>query len=74
MSEITTFYLEMRSPEDLREKDKPNGLEVIEAEVKEFRFNRYLHQLVGEQWSWNDKLSLSDDACKMVQKAWLPES
>jgi GNAT superfamily N-acetyltransferase len=61
MPEITTFYLEMRSPEDLREKDRPNGLEVIEAEVKDFRFNRYLYQLVGEQWSWDDKLSLSDD-------------
>jgi GNAT superfamily N-acetyltransferase len=64
MSEITTFFLEMKSPENLRGKDKPNGLEVIEAEIKEFRFNRYLYQLVGERWNWNDKLSLSDNEWK----------
>ena len=61
MSEVTTFYLETRSPNDLKEKEVPAGLEVIEAEVKEYRFNRYLYQLVGQEWSWKDKLSLSDD-------------
>jgi ribosomal protein S18 acetylase RimI-like enzyme len=60
--EITTFYLEMRSPAALRGKEKPVGLEVVESEEKEFRFNRYLYQLVGEALSWTDKLSLSDDA------------
>ena len=69
MSEITTFFLEMRAPNDLREKEKPIGLEVIEAEVKEFRFNRYLYQIVGEEWSWKDKLSLSDDEWKQYAES-----
>lgn len=69
MPEITTFFLETRSPDDLRGKAKPRGLEVIEAEVKEFRFNRYLYQLVGEQWSWNDKLSLSDNDWKQYAES-----
>jgi len=69
LSEITTFYLEMRSPNDLREKEKPTGLEVIEAEVKEFRFNRYMYQLVGEEWNWTDKLSLSDDEWKQYAES-----
>jgi GNAT superfamily N-acetyltransferase len=64
MSEVTTFYLEMRSPDDLKVKEKPTGLEVIEAEFKEYRFNRYLYQLVGQDWNWKDKLSLSDDEWK----------
>jgi GNAT superfamily N-acetyltransferase len=61
MQDVTTYYLEMTSPDDLKGKPEPAGLEVIEAEVKEFRFNRYLYQLVGEQWQWTDKLSLTDD-------------
>lgn len=64
MSGITTFYLEMGSPDDLKEKKKPAALDVMEAEVKEYRFNRYLYQLVGQEWHWNDKLSLSDDEWK----------
>ena len=59
MAAVTTYYLEMLAPDDLRGKDKPSGWTVIEAEVKEYRFNRYLYQLVGEQWSWVDKLALS---------------
>lgn len=64
MEEVTTWYLEILTPDELKEKEKPDGLEVIEAEVKEFRFNRYLYQLVGEEWRWFDKLSLSDDEWK----------
>lgn len=58
---VKTFYLEMRSPDEINAKDKPDEITVLEAEIKEFRFNRYLYQLVGERWIWNDKLSLSDD-------------
>lgn len=64
MSDITIYYLEMRSPDDLKGKEKPTGLEVVEAEVKEYSFNRYLYQLVGQAWRWNDKLSLSIDDWK----------
>lgn len=35
--------------------------DIIEAEEKEYRFNRYLYQLVGEKWRWTDRLALSDD-------------
>lgn len=36
-------------------------LVLAEAYLSEFRFKRYLYQLVGEQWHWTDKLSLQDD-------------
>lgn len=58
--QVTTYYLEMTAPDQLCGKPKPEGLDVTEAELKEFRFNRYLYQLVGEPWQWTDKLTLSD--------------
>ena len=64
MTEITTYYLEIRSLAYLRDKEKPETLEIVEAEIKEHRFKRYLYQLVGQQWQWRDKLSLSDTEWK----------
>ncbi|WP_369433702.1 GNAT family N-acetyltransferase [Psychromonas sp. MME1] len=61
MSAIKIFYLEMRSAKDFRAKEQPENLQVIESEIKEYRFNRYLYQLIGETWSWTDKLSLSSE-------------
>ena len=61
---VTIYYLEMRSPDDLKEKEKPAGLEIVEAEIKEYSLNRYLYQLVGQDWSWKDKLPLSSDEWK----------
>jgi GNAT superfamily N-acetyltransferase len=62
LAQVTTFYLQMLSPDELADKTEPNGLLVTEAEMDEYRFNRYLYQLVGAQWQWTDKLSLSDEA------------
>jgi GNAT superfamily N-acetyltransferase len=61
MSEAKTYYLEMNSLEELSQSSKPAGFELIEAENKEFRVNRFLYQLIGEQWQWQDKLCLSDE-------------
>ena len=58
---VVTYSLEMLNVNALNEKPKPQDLTVVEAEVKEFRFNRYLYQLVGESWGWTDKLEHSDE-------------
>lgn len=58
---VTTYYLEMTAPDQLCAKPCPGGLTIAEAELKEFRFNRYLYQLVGEPWQWTDRLRLPDD-------------
>ena len=50
MNDVITYYLEMHSIDELNEKQESNGLSVIEAEIKNYRFNRYLYQLVGEPW------------------------
>lgn len=60
MPKVVTYYLEMTSPDSLNEKEKPQEFEIHEAEIKQYQFNRFLYQLVGENWDWNDKLSWSD--------------
>jgi GNAT superfamily N-acetyltransferase len=61
MKKVTTYYLEMKSPSLLTEKSESRGLQVTEAEIKQFQFNRFLYRLVGEAWAWTDKLSWTDD-------------
>ncbi|WP_202410252.1 GNAT family N-acetyltransferase [Pseudomaricurvus sp. HS19] len=56
------YYLEMTSKDNLLPKEAVAGISINEAKVKNFRFNRFLYQLVGEAWSWTDKLSLTDQA------------
>ena len=48
----------------LVEKSDSNGLVVVEAEIDEFRLNRFLYQLVGSAWQWTDRLALSDEEWK----------
>jgi GNAT superfamily N-acetyltransferase len=61
MSEVTTYYLEMNSLKDFKEKKVAKKLEIIEAEIKQFSLNKFLYQLVGGQWEWKDKLALTDE-------------
>jgi GNAT superfamily N-acetyltransferase len=61
MKEVTTYYLEMRSPEDISDKSRPEDLCICECEIKQFQFNRFLYQLIGGPWQWVDKLSWSDE-------------
>jgi GNAT superfamily N-acetyltransferase len=69
LQEVITTYLEMKSQNELIEKSNKNGLEIIEAEIKEYKFNRYLYSLVGEAWCWTDKLALSDPQWKAYAEA-----
>jgi GNAT superfamily N-acetyltransferase len=61
MSEVTTYYLEMKSPSSLKAKEEANGLQIHECEIKQYQFNKFLYQLVGESWKWVDKLKWTDD-------------
>lgn len=62
MSELITYYLEMQSPDELLAKPERPDMVIQEAQVKNFRLNRFLYQLVGEPWQWTDKLSWSEAA------------
>ena len=45
----------MTSPAQLNPKTQVDGLNINEAKIKEYRFSRYLYQLIGESWNWTDK-------------------
>ena len=60
MAEVTTTYLEMKSPDQLKAKPAPEGLSIVECEIKQFQYNRFLYLLVGEAWQWFDKASWTD--------------
>ena len=64
MNEVTTKYLEMKSASSLKDKKESKGLQIVESEIKQFQFNRFLYQLVGKAWQWTDKLSWSDEQWK----------
>lgn len=65
MSEVTIYYLEMNSINELNPKLESKGLIITEVEIKNFRLNRFLYQYVGEPWQWTDKLSHSDESWKV---------
>lgn len=58
---LTTYYLEMTSAHALRSKPVPDGLTIVECEVVQPQLNRFLYQLVGKAWGWNDLNSWSDE-------------
>ena len=63
MSTRHTYYLEMHSPEQLREAAldwKMSGLDLCEIARPQFQFNRFLYQLVGEAYQWHDRLAWAD--------------
>lgn len=64
MNEVTTYYLEMKSPSLLKDKKESQELRMQECEIKQFQFDLFLYQLVGEAWEWKDKLPWSNEQWK----------
>lgn len=59
---ITTWYLELLNQSDFTPRYLDDEqLKIVEVRVKDFRYNRFLYQLVGEQWNWTDKLKWNDE-------------
>ncbi len=58
---IVTTYLEMTSRDQLVPKrcDDPR-FRVLQATVPQGQLNRFLYILVGQPWSWTDRLKWSD--------------
>lgn len=57
----TTFYLEMTSSAELREKPSRPDLQIVECELPQPELNRFLYALVGKAWDWTDLSRWSDD-------------
>lgn len=62
MNTITTTYLQMTDRAQFQPKVSTDPLfKVTEAPDKQWRLNRFLYKLVGEPWTWYDKLSWNED-------------
>lgn len=61
MPSVIITYLEMLKRAELRPKHSSDArFFVRECTVKQWRFNRFLYQAVGEAWNWTDKNRWSD--------------
>ncbi len=69
MTAVTTWFLQMSAPEELLAADDPGTLDIVEARIKQYQFNRFLYQLVGETWQWTDKLGWSDSQWRSYAEA-----
>ena len=62
MGAITTTYLEMTDAAQLRPRVCADPrFRILEATVRQWRFNRFLYELVGKDWAWRDRLAWTDE-------------
>ena len=62
MSTITRTYLEMTDAAQLRPRVCVDPrFRILEATARQWRLNRFLYELVGEDWAWRDKLAWTDE-------------
>lgn len=60
--DVTTWYLEMLDPSQLRSAFSINpNLAVLRAEIPSPELNRFLYASVGGDWYWMDRLSWTYD-------------
>lgn len=60
MEDSCIYYLEMLNKSELKAKTESHGLQLVEVRHKQWQFNRFLYELVGNAWQWTDKLNWSD--------------
>jgi GNAT superfamily N-acetyltransferase len=54
---VTTYYLEMHDPSDLRAAARPHGeVDVLRVLPPCPELNRFFYTAVGGDWYWNDRL------------------
>ncbi|REC94808.1 GNAT family N-acetyltransferase [Kushneria indalinina] len=66
MGEQTIWYLEMCDPGAHHARALPEALNVVECEIPRLAFNRFLYQLVGAQWQWDEKLTGDQNAWRSM--------
>ncbi len=60
ITKVTTYFLEMTSPEELRpSKQRNEDLKLVRAEIPCPELNRFLYTAVGGDWYWIDRLGWS---------------
>lgn len=70
MSVVTTTYLEMSSPKELRPKSSAEGpLRIEECLTNQWQQSRSYYLAVGAPWAWNDKRFWTDEQWMEYAKA-----
>ncbi|NOU52208.1 GNAT family N-acetyltransferase [Pseudoalteromonas sp. JBTF-M23] len=57
---MQTYYLEMRSKEAFKPAVQSPDLSIVEVELPQPQFNRFLYTFVGKTWQWTDKALWSE--------------
>ena len=62
MIPVITTYLEMTDASQLRPiKSADTRFRILEATVKQWQYNRFFYELVGDKWGWRDRRSWNKD-------------
>ncbi|MBB1389344.1 GNAT family N-acetyltransferase [Shewanella sp. SG44-6] len=69
MTDISIFNLEMTDRSQLKPKHDANGLTVVEVQIKQYQFNRFLYQFVGAGWEWTDRLPWTNSQWQAYSEA-----
>ena len=57
MEKIVRNYLEIKSLDELLEKEKPNTKYIVEkVSTNDFQLNRFFYKQIGQNYKWNDRL------------------
>lgn len=60
--DVTIFYLEMHTQSELKAKTCENSsISILKCTTKQWKYNKFLYQFVGDAWQWFDKLECSDE-------------
>jgi GNAT superfamily N-acetyltransferase len=58
---VTTWYLEMTDPGELRPASEPPGAAVVRVEPPDPALNRHMYAEVGGPWQWLDRLPWDEE-------------
>ncbi len=68
---VDVWHLEMLTPDDLRPSTRrPADLQIVQAQIPQPEFNRFLYAAVGGDWFWRDRLTW--DHARWVQQLLRP--
>tara|TARA_B110000967_G_C18737212_1_gene485750 strand:- start:122 stop:628 length:507 start_codon:yes stop_codon:yes gene_type:complete len=59
--EVNRQYLEIRSPEDIKENNKiDNNYSLNLVDLKDFQLNKFFYKQIGKKYNWKDRLVWTD--------------
>ncbi len=63
---VKTTYLQMLAPKDCATPPPCDGISILWAEKPTLSFYRFLYESVGKDWTWVDRLLMTDDQLRAI--------